>query len=368
MAVTIHKTIIDNDTGEEFVNCSLLTGGAVKVNGYDAGSGTVKPTWSLSAATEQDITYPGGSTLVISSATYWPKNQTETDANFYPLTDEATLTASTVAFNDNGVSPDTITDSGSGFIAAGFSVDRPITISGSTSNNTNNEKEKGNIMADTIAFVSGSPDTITDSDSNFLNKDFIAGSSCIVSGSTSNDGLHRIVSVTAGTLTLDTNVALTNESAGSTITITSVHVYKARTVTAGTITLDAADSLKTESAGASVTVATPTKDKFRENDINFQHNSFRILASYSRASAAATEEIQIKLRNPLSNFVQVQSRVIPKGILSGNLSFELNTIADDISIYNGYTFGVEATQAMDFTIDSITRFSSPMNEIVPLDF
>ena len=368
MTATVHKGLIANDTGVEFSNFSARNDGDVKVNGYDTGGGATKPSWSLSATTEQDITYPGGSTLVISSATYWPKNQTETDSNFYPLTDEATITASTIAFNDNGGSPDTITDSGSGFITAGFTVDRPVIVSGSTSNNTNNTKGKGNIAADTIAFVNGSPDTITDSDSNFLNHDFIAGSSCVVSGSTSNNGLHRIVSVTAGTLTLDTNVSLTNESAGSIITIKSVKIYKARTVTAGTITLDASDSLKTEAAGATVTAKISTKDKFRENDFNFQHNSFRILADYSRASASATEEIVVKLRNPLSDFKQFRSVVIPKGVLEGSLAFELNTIADNISIYNGYTIGVEATQAMTFVIDSITRFSTARSEIVPIVF
>jgi len=368
MALKYYQSLINNDTGVALTNYTTQNNGAVKINGYDTGSGSTKQIYSLSAATEQQITYPSGSSLVVSSSTYWPKNQTETDSNFYPLTDEATITASTIAFNDNGGSPDTITDSGSGFLTAGFSEDRPIIVSGSTSNNTNNTAENGDIMADTIAFVNGSPDTITDSGSGFLNKGFIAGSSCVISGSTSNNGLHRIVSVTAGTLTLDTNAALTNESAGSMITIRSVKIYKARTVTAGTITLDADDSLKTESAGASVTMAISTKDKYRENDVNFQHNSFRILASYSRASAPATEEVQLKIRNPLSGFEQIAPRVLAKGVLTGSLAFELNTIADDISIYNGYTMWVESTQALTFTIDSITRFSVPMNEIIPIDF
>lgn len=342
--------------------------GDVKVNGYDTGSGATKPSWSLSADTEQEIVYPSGSSLIISSATYWPRNQTETDSNFYNLNDEASVTASTIAFNDNGGSPDTIVRSSGSFITDGFTADRPITISGSTSNNTNNEKSKGNIEADTIAFVSGSPDTITDSDSNFLNKDFIAGSSCVVTGSPANSGLHRIVSVTAGTLTLDTNTALTNESAGTNIVIKSVKKYIARTVTASTITLDPADSLKTESAGATIEAKIPTKNKFLENDVNLQHNSFRILSNYVRSSASATEEILIILRNPLSDFIQAQSRVIPKGILNGNLSFELNTIADNISIYNGYTFDILATQAMTFAIDSITRFSQHQAERVPIIF
>jgi len=137
MALKYYQSLINNDTGVALTNYTTQNNGAVKINGYDTGSGSTKQIYSLSAATEQQITYPSGSSLVVSSSTYWPKNQTETDSNFYPLTDEATITASTIAFNDNGGSPDTITDSGSGFLTAGFSEDRPIIVSGSTSNNTN---------------------------------------------------------------------------------------------------------------------------------------------------------------------------------------------------------------------------------------
>lgn len=45
-----------------------------------------------------------------------------------------TITATTIAFNDNGASPDTITDSGNGFVTAGFKVDDLITVSGTPAN------------------------------------------------------------------------------------------------------------------------------------------------------------------------------------------------------------------------------------------
>ena len=45
------------------------------------------------------------------------------------------ITASTIAFNDNGASPDTITDSGDGFITAGFVAGDKITVTGDSDNN-----------------------------------------------------------------------------------------------------------------------------------------------------------------------------------------------------------------------------------------
>ncbi len=44
--------------------------------------------------------------------------------------------ATTIAFNDNGASADTITDSASGFLAAGFQQGDQITVSGSTANSS----------------------------------------------------------------------------------------------------------------------------------------------------------------------------------------------------------------------------------------
>ncbi len=46
------------------------------------------------------------------------------------------LKGTTIAFNDNGAAPDTITDSGSGFLKAGFQPGDTLQVSGSASNNT----------------------------------------------------------------------------------------------------------------------------------------------------------------------------------------------------------------------------------------
>lgn len=62
-----------------------------------------------------------------------------------------------------------------------------------------------------------SPDTITDSALGFLDAGFAVGDTIIVAGSASNDGTYVIQAVTAGTITLFPNVALTNEAVGASI-------------------------------------------------------------------------------------------------------------------------------------------------------
>ncbi len=68
----------------------------------------------------------------------------------------------------------------------------------------------------TIAFVqgSGSEDTITDSDSGFVTAGFKAGMSLMIVKSTSNDAVHvTILTVAAGTLTLNCEGVVTAEAA-----------------------------------------------------------------------------------------------------------------------------------------------------------
>lgn len=74
--------------------------------------------------------------------------------------------------------------------------------------------------AATIAFVSGTPASITDGASQFVVEGFKAGM-VIKTDSTVNPGPYTIASVAAGTITLATGDAVTNEALGSTITITS---------------------------------------------------------------------------------------------------------------------------------------------------
>ena len=77
------------------------------------------------------------------------------------------------------------------------------------------------IRAATIAFNENTPDsdTITDSGSGFLTAGFQAGDQITVSGSASNDGTYVISSVTAGAITLLSRNDLTTEVAGATVKI-----------------------------------------------------------------------------------------------------------------------------------------------------
>lgn len=56
-----------------------------------------------------------------------------------------------------------------------------------------------------IAFVSGDPDTITDSDSEFVNEGFTSGMDIAVEYAHANNGIYELDSVAAGTLTLTTS-------------------------------------------------------------------------------------------------------------------------------------------------------------------
>lgn len=105
------------------------------------------------------------------------------------------LKGTTIAFNDNGAAADTITDSGSGFLVAGFQPGDTLQVSGSVSNNT------------------------------------------------SSPSYFTIDAVTAGTITLLAKNSLTTEAAGATVKlIAAKHVpdgigvtVKAKYANAGTI-------------------------------------------------------------------------------------------------------------------------------------
>jgi hypothetical protein len=70
------------------------------------------------------------------------------------------------------------------------------------------------IYSSTIAFVNGSPATITDGNENFLNAYFADGMTIDVEESLNNDGVYLLDTVAAGTLTLDSNETLIDEAAG----------------------------------------------------------------------------------------------------------------------------------------------------------
>jgi hypothetical protein len=78
------------------------------------------------------------------------------------------------------------------------------------------------LTASTIAFVDSTTDTITDSDSGFVDADFTDSIDVEVEGSDRNDGIYAVDTVVAGTLTLASGETLTTEAAGESVTITRV--------------------------------------------------------------------------------------------------------------------------------------------------
>ena len=80
------------------------------------------------------------------------------------------------------------------------------------------------IIGTTIAFVDSNPDTITDSGNGFITAGFVSGSITVL-GSTSNDGSYTIDTVAAGILTLISTDTLSAEVAGDSVTITQLTQY-----------------------------------------------------------------------------------------------------------------------------------------------
>lgn len=75
------------------------------------------------------------------------------------------------------------------------------------------------ITAQTIAFVSGTPATITDSGNGFVNAGLRDGQSLIIEGSTGNKDQVLVSTVAAGVITLATGEELAAEAAGPDITL-----------------------------------------------------------------------------------------------------------------------------------------------------
>lgn len=78
------------------------------------------------------------------------------------------------------------------------------------------------ISATTIAFVSGSPATITDTDAGFVEAGISSGCDILVDGSKENDGIYNVQIAVAGTLTLATGETLVDEVLGEDVVITKV--------------------------------------------------------------------------------------------------------------------------------------------------
>ncbi len=81
---------------------------------------------------------------------------------------------------------------------------------------------RGSISAATIAFIAATPSVpaqITDTGNGFLTAGFENRDSIRISGSASNDGVYDVQNVAAGTITLEPSESLTAEALGATVNI-----------------------------------------------------------------------------------------------------------------------------------------------------
>lgn len=99
----------------------------------------------------------------------------------------------------------------------------PFTFQFNVDVNSTPERLSVKLIAATIAFVEGNADadTITDSGGGFLEAGFQPGDQLTVAGSASNDGTYVVATVVAGTITLLRNEDLTDEAASATVTLTA---------------------------------------------------------------------------------------------------------------------------------------------------
>jgi len=108
---------------------------------------------------------------------------------------------------------------------------------------------------------------------------------------------------------------------------------------------------------------TPTPNKFLENNVNFQENTFRVRCSFTKGSDNYVQIATLTLNNPITGFTIVRRETIKRQETAGNLNFLIKTIADSGSIGNGYTLSIQCTYASVFTITDITRFSAHKSRI-----
>lgn len=133
-------------------------------------------------------------------------------AGFRPGT-AITVTGSTSGTNDNTFTIESVTASTITLIAS----DSLTAQSAGPSVTISTQARK---TATTISFTA-SPPSISDSGNGFLRAGFRIGQMLTVSGSVSNNGTYQIQMALAGTLEFIAGTVITNESAGATITITS---------------------------------------------------------------------------------------------------------------------------------------------------
>lgn len=173
-------------------------------------------------ASTQTITYGGnfvigndkGQTQLL---TYCKNNTKFTDCRIY-------LNYITSNLDSDFWAPDTAQDSSTGLqvlthTPGNADINGVIPFEGSMVLNGQYALFDTHYTADTIAFVDSNPDTITDSASGFVTAGFVSGQTLIVEGTSSNDGIYIINTVVAGTITLTAAGSLSAEGAGSDFTL-----------------------------------------------------------------------------------------------------------------------------------------------------
>jgi hypothetical protein len=159
-------------------------------------------------------------TLFEDNTKFGPVNNANGECRIY-----LNKSASTDHYLDSDfVAPDTAQDTDSAFQVSGYDfpatdVDGLFPFTSGLLCNGRTATFTTHYTADTIAFVDSDPDTITDSASGFVTAGFEAGQTLIVEGTTSNDGIYIINTVAAGLITLTAAGELAAESAGTSFTL-----------------------------------------------------------------------------------------------------------------------------------------------------
>ena len=104
---------------------------------------------------------------------------------------------------------------------------------------------------------------------------------------------------------------------------------------------------------------TSTK-KWFENPISGQTNYWRLIIDYTKPDNKKNKKVVFTVSNPVTGFSQQQVFILADSnkFLQFSLTYDFITVADDISIANGYIFTLEP-EDQDITINdlSITRSS-----------
>lgn len=190
------------DTTEQ-QDVMLFVDGTTSIHMWSGGLTT------FASATSTTITKQGTDTWAESGFLLTGTRQVIIDGTTYTYTGGETTTQLT------GVTPDPT--------SAGHSAGEVIVQAVRSTANT--PVASATITASTIAFVDSDPDTLTDSGNGFVTAGFQAGDVITVSGSTSNDGTYKVATVAAGTITLDAAETLVAEGSGDTVTITAVRPW-----------------------------------------------------------------------------------------------------------------------------------------------